>query len=155
MAIKKYLKYIIAFIIGFSFIGTSLLPSQAYADYDVCADGNAADYVKQAQGCGGNYKEDTFSTVLINILDAVIGAASLVAVVFIVIGGINYMTSAGDTQKTEKGKKTIIYALIGLVICALAFAIVNWVVAGVLNQSDGGGNNGKKSSYISTQLPIA
>ena len=38
------------------------------------------------------------------------------------------MTSSGDTGKVEKGKKTVIYALIGLVVCALAYAIVNWVI---------------------------
>ena len=45
------------------------------------------------------------------------------------------MTSAGDTGKIEKAKKTILYACIGLAVCALSFAIVNWVILGPLSSS--------------------
>jgi len=38
------------------------------------------------------------------------------------------MTSNGDATKLEKAKKTILYACIGLAICVLAFAIVNFVI---------------------------
>ena len=66
------------------------------------------------------------------ILNVVIGVLGIVCVIVIIIGGINYMTSSGDAGKVKKGKDTILYGLIGLVICALAFAIVNWVIMGVL-----------------------
>ena len=92
---------------------------------NVC-NGNAPASVKKAAGCSGNKNE--LQKNITNILKAVIGAAGLVAVIFIVIGGVQYMTSAGDTSKVEKAKKTVLYALIGLIICALAFAIVNWVI---------------------------
>ena len=62
------------------------------------------------------------------ILTAVIGALATVAVVVIIIGGVGYMTSSGDAGKVKKAKDTILYGIIGLVICALAFAIVNFVV---------------------------
>ena len=62
------------------------------------------------------------------IIEGVIAVLGLVCVVVMIIGGIQYMTSAGDTGKVEKGKKTIIYGLIGLIICALSYAIVNWVI---------------------------
>lgn len=87
------------------------------------------DDMKAAAGCS---QGDTFSGVIQGILSAIIGAGALVAVVYIVIGGINYMTSSGDAGKVEKAKKTILYALIGLAICALAFAIVNWTI-GTIN----------------------
>ncbi len=74
----------------------------------------------------------TLPNVIQAILSAIIGAGALVAVVYIVIGGVNYMTSSGDAGKVEKAKKTILYALIGLAICALAFAIVNWAI-GTIN----------------------
>lgn len=66
------------------------------------------------------------------IINAVIGILGLVCVVVMIIGGVNYMTSAGDAGKVKKGKDTILYGLIGLVICVLAFALVNWVISGVL-----------------------
>lgn len=67
------------------------------------------------------------------VLNAVIGILGLVCVVVMIIGGINYMTSAGDAGKVKKGKDTILYGLIGLVICVLAFALVNWVIKSVIS----------------------
>ena len=66
---------------------------------------------------------------LISILNAVIGSLGIVAVIVIVIGGILYMTSSGDAGKVKKAKDTILYGIIGLVICALAYAIVNFVIS--------------------------
>ena len=66
------------------------------------------------------------------ILNAIIGILGLVCVVVMIIGGVNYMTSAGDAAKVKKGKDTILYGLIGLIVCVLAFALVNWVIVGIL-----------------------
>jgi len=49
-------------------------------------------------------------------------------VVMIVIGGVNYMASQGDSQKIQKAKNTIMYGIIGMVIALLAFAIVQFVM---------------------------
>ena len=68
------------------------------------------------------------------ILNAVIGVLSFVCVVVIIIGGVTYMTSSGDTSKVKKAKDTIIYGVIGLVVCVLAFAIVNFVISNILGQ---------------------
>ena len=70
-----------------------------------------------------------------NILNAVIAVAGIVAVIFIVKGGFDYMTSSGDAGKVQKAKQTILYAVIGLIICALSFAIVNFVIIGLLGQN--------------------
>ena len=67
--------------------------------------------------------------VLINIINGVIGSLGIVAVIVVVIGGILYMTSSGDSTKVKKAKDTILYGIIGLVICALAYAIVNFVIS--------------------------
>ncbi len=82
---------------------------------------------------GGEGATDTLTTDITNIINAVIGILGLVCVVVMIIGGINYMTSAGDAGKVKKGKDTILYGLIGLVVCVLAFALVNWVIVGILN----------------------
>lgn len=75
------------------------------------------------------------SNAIIPIINGVIGVLGLVCVVVMIIGGINYMTSAGAADKVKKGKDTILYGLIGLVICVLAFALVNWVIAGVIGNN--------------------
>ena len=80
---------------------------------------------------GGSGGEDLVESIT-TILNAIIGVLGLVCVVVIIVGGINYMTSAGDTEKVKKGRNTILYGLIGLVICVLAFAIVNFVIGNIL-----------------------
>ena len=53
--------------------------------------------------------------------------AGAIAVIFIIIGGIQYTTSNGDSSATSKAKNTIIYSLVGLVFVIMAFAIVQLV----------------------------
>ena len=53
----------------------------------------------------------------------------------IIIGGVTYMTSSGDAGKVKKAKDTILYGVIGLVVVALAYAIVNFVITGIINKS--------------------
>ena len=69
-----------------------------------------------------------------SIINAVIAVLGIVCVVVMIIGGINYMTSSGDAGKVKKGKDTILYGLIGLVICVLAFALVNFVIVNIIKQ---------------------
>lgn len=113
------------------------------ATKDICNQSNVPQEVLDASGCSGS-NSTSFDSAIVSILNVIIGVAGIVAVIFIVIGGINYMTSGGDNTKVEKGKKTILYAVIGLVICALSFAIVNWVIRGALGQ----GNNAPSTSLI-------
>lgn len=77
-------------------------------------------------------KTDTFNDNITNILNAVIGVLGIVAVIVIIIGGVTYMTSSGDAGKVKKAKDTILYGVIGLVVVALAFAIVNFVIKNVI-----------------------
>ncbi len=64
-----------------------------------------------------------FSTVL-----AIVGA---LCVVFIIVGGINYVISEGDSGKVTKAKHTIIYAITGLIVSMFAFVIVRFVIGSV------------------------
>ncbi|MBR0480196.1 hypothetical protein IJJ49_02985 [Candidatus Saccharibacteria bacterium] len=76
---------------------------------------------------------DTLTSDLQTILGAIIGVLGFVCVVVMIIGGVNYMTSAGDSGKVKKAKDTILYGLIGLIVCALAFALVNFVIGTILS----------------------
>ena len=79
--------------------------------------------------------DDTLVANITAILNAVIAVLGLVCVVVMIIGGINYMTSSGDAGKVKKAKDTILYGLIGLIVCVLAFALVNFVIANIIGQS--------------------
>lgn len=62
---------------------------------------------------------------IVNVILYIIGA---IAVVMIVIGGLRYVLSGGDSSQTKSAKDTILYAVIGLVVAVLAYSIVNFVV---------------------------
>lgn len=64
-------------------------------------------------------------TDVINLFSIVVGVT---AVIMIIIGGFRYITSGGDSGNVSGAKNTILYALIGLVIVALAQTIVRFVI---------------------------
>lgn len=88
-------------------------------------------------GAGGKFNCDLLSETgagCVNANDVVthaiqwfIAIAGVVAVIFVVYGAISYITSSGDPTKLQKAKQSIIYALIGLAIVALAEAITAFV----------------------------
>ncbi len=134
---KRLLRIILPIILLFSAFMPFCIASPSYAakketTANICGDNTIPAAVQAANGCKDKTDEDTLPSIIINIINVVIGVLGLAAVVFIVIGGISYMTSSGEAAKIEKARKTILYALIGLGICVLAFAIVNFAV-GIIN----------------------
>ncbi|HEX5395339.1 MAG TPA: pilin [Candidatus Saccharimonadales bacterium] len=65
---------------------------------------------------------------VVNILSVIVG---VVAVIMIIVGGFRYITSGGKAESITGAKNTILYALIGLVIVALAQIIVRFVLTRV------------------------
>ncbi len=61
-----------------------------------------------------------------NVINFGIALGGLLAVYLVVFSGIKYITSNGDQYKVDAAKKTITYALVGLVIIILSFAVVNF-----------------------------
>lgn len=74
-----------------------------------------------------NTNLNEFIQSIINILLAVIG---IVAVLMLIVGGLKYVFSQGDEKAVNSAKNTILYAIIGLIVAILAFAIVNFVLEG-------------------------
>jgi hypothetical protein len=62
---------------------------------------------------------------VINIFSLVVG---VIAVIMIIIGGLKYITSGGDSGNVTSAKNTILYAIVGLIIVALAQIIVRFVL---------------------------
>ena len=76
--------------------------------------------------------DNTLEADVKTILSTIIGVLGFVCVVVMIIGGVNYMTSSGDAGKVKKAKDTILYGLIGLIVCVLAFALVQFVIGTIL-----------------------
>lgn len=69
--------------------------------------------------------------VLTRISNVILMIVGSISVVMLIYGGFRYIISGGDSKKVTDAKNTILYAIIGLVICILAYAIVNFVIASV------------------------
>lgn len=69
---------------------------------------------------------------LMNLTNWILGFVSMIAVLFVIWGGVQYLTSVGDENRMESGKRTVTYAFIGLVIAALAYGIINTIVSKIL-----------------------
>ena len=65
------------------------------------------------------------AATVVNVLSIVVGA---IAVIMIIFAGFRYITSGGDSNGVTSAKNTLIYAIVGIVIVALAQLIVHWVL---------------------------
>lgn len=64
-----------------------------------------------------------------NVILLIVG---IVSVIMLIYGGLRYILSGGDSKKVTDAKNTILYAIIGLIISLLAYAIVNFVLTSVV-----------------------
>ncbi len=88
---------------------------------DVCTGSNA-----NSEICQGRSTE-TQSGLVSTIIDTLLFVVGVLAVIMIIVGGIMYATSTGDSGRVSKAKNTITYAIVGLVVAMAAYAIVHWV----------------------------
>lgn len=83
---------------------------------------------KVAEEVEGIGDETDISVLIGRIVKTVLGLMGLVAVVLIIVGGFQWMTSGGSEEKIKKAKQMMGAALIGLVIVVLAYAIASFVI---------------------------
>lgn len=68
------------------------------------------------------------------IIQTIIGITGVILVIVLIYGGVLYMTSGGNEEKTATAKKAITYGIVGVVIIALAFAITRFVLDALIKQ---------------------
>ena len=117
----KRIGLIIGIFFGITAVGVAVSPVVSAVDiYQACKPGDTS-VVCQA-------KNETGAEDLVkNIINILLTVASVVAVIMIIIGGIRYAISNGDSNQVTAAKNTIMYAVIGLVIAIFAYAIVYFV----------------------------
>jgi len=71
--------------------------------------------------------------ILTKIINTVLFAVGLISVVMLIYGGVRYTVSGGAADAVKNAKNTILYAIVGVVISLLAYAIVNWVVGALVS----------------------
>lgn len=70
-------------------------------------------------------------TIINNIVNAILGVVGLVAVAMIVYAGVLYTISGGEQKKLDTAKSTLTYAIVGLLVALLSYAIVNFIISAV------------------------
>ena len=89
--------------------------------------------------------------VFTQITNTVLYAVGIISVIMLIYGGLRYVISGGDSKKVTDAKNTILYAIIGLIISILAFAIVNFVINTVTGTNDSAANPTVETSEQQSQ----
>jgi hypothetical protein len=145
-----------ALLVGLFAAGTALLvpatPAFADAASEACAGlkvTNPDAKCDDGSGGGGDAEADAGKLVrtIVNVISWIVGVA---AVIMIIIGGLRYVISGGDSNGVSGAKNTILYAIIGLVIVLFAQVIVAFVLTNVTKDPGSGGGTTTTSPDGST-----
>jgi len=134
-SLKRTLQALLAVPVLMLVLSFAAVPAFA-ADLTIGGGANAAQGTDQQgtasclidTGNGDCQGEGLFKTVT-NVLLFIIGA---IAVIMLVVGGIRYTVSAGDQNQVTAAKHTIMYAIVGIIVAILAYAIVNFVIGSLV-----------------------
>jgi len=86
----------------------------------------------QISGLADNLpKVDAAHSNIATIFNALYVIAGMLAIIFIIVGGIRYTLAGGEASKISQAKSTILYSVVGLVIVILAFSITNFILSSV------------------------
>ncbi len=135
--ISKLKNVVMAIALLFAFAAPAVVPAVAFAvNPDIGGSlGCGANLDVTATNCNTQTAGSTNSlqevlTKGVNIFSIIVG---IIAVIMIIVGGLKYITSGGDSGNVSSAKNTIIYAIVGLIIVALAQFIVRFVLGTATN----------------------
>ena len=120
---------------------TALTLTVALAPHSLAFDGTITSGAEAARG--SDQTADLFGSTgvfktITNVLLYVLGAIS---VIMIIIGGLRYVISGGNSTNVTAAKNTILYAIVGVIIAILSYAIINFVLGSFTGSGSGGGTN--------------
>ena len=78
------------------------------------------------------------TTIIAGIIKFILGLVGVVALIFMIYGGVTWMTSSGNAEQVKKGKGALIWAALGLVVCFLAYSVIAFVITKTINLGSGG-----------------
>lgn len=78
--------------------------------------------------CKSTGTETNASNAIKDIINLLLYILGVIAVIAIIIGGLRYVVSGGDSNAVKGAKDMILFAVIGLIVALLAYSIVNFVV---------------------------
>lgn len=122
-------KMFLGLLIGVMVLMGALVPVGVFAEPDnICDDTSIPEELREAAGCRtGDERNETIMPVVMGVIQVALGVVGIVAVIVLVYGAIIYATSTGDARKIYQAKNIILYAIVGLVVSSLSYAIVFFV----------------------------
>lgn len=123
---KKIMKYAFPMILVLGLLAVTMIPHNVLA-LTLQEGAEAA----RCDGCPAELFGPTGA--FRQITNTILYIVGIIAVVMLIIGGIKYVVSGGDSKKVTDAKNTVLYAIIGLVISVFAYAIVNFVISALPN----------------------
>ena len=123
---KIFTKILTAGILMIGLLGVFTPAVSAANGIDICSNGNENSVYCQNKDKG----EGQVNGIIKTIVEVLLMAVGAISIIMIVIGGILFALSSGDTQKAAKARSTILYAVVGLIVSVFASAIVNFVFDG-------------------------
>jgi len=130
-------KIILALLLMLSVVGLSVVPAFAVDSNSICNDSNLDEEQKQAAGCKNSNADTRTLPEVVNVgLNVAVGVVGILCVGVIIMGGQRYMTAMGEPGKVKQAKDMITWAVVGLVVALLAWAIVRFVSQAVTSQTN-------------------
>ena len=153
---KSFKKFLAVFMLAGLFAGGALSGS-VFAKPPKSAAGNSSAGAANGSGSGGSsgicppgsknpgaaniaacnidpdHKGDDLISDTNKIINVVIGVLGVVAVAVVIYGGFLFLTAQGDPGKIRKGKDSITWGIIGLIIALLSWSIINFVLSSTMS----------------------
>ena len=153
---KSFKKFLAVFMLAGLFAGGALSGS-VFAKPPKSAAGNSSAGAANSSGSGGSsgicppgsknpgaaniaacnidpdHKGDDLISDTNKIINVVIGVLGVVAVAVVIYGGFLFLTAQGDPGKIKKGKDSITWGIIGLIIALLSWSIINFVLSSTMS----------------------
>lgn len=136
---SRMIKKILALaMIAATIVTSALAPMSCQANGDPMKDA-CSKVGKNSAACDVLQKNgdqvDKVNSIISNVTTKLLFFVGVACVIMIIYSGVQYITSAGDTSKTKKATQTMIYAIVGLVIAVMAYAIIWFVLNNIMGVS--------------------
>lgn len=86
-------------------------------------------FLRALNGCQGGIKG-----IVLMIINFFLGFLGLLAVIMVIYGGFLYVSSAGNEENVNKAKKILLYAVLGIIVIIVSFALINTILGAATGQ---------------------
>lgn len=112
--------FILVAVIGLSFLDSPVGAQVELYSQGACNNAGGGDICAKSN-------DDSIAPLVQVVINALLYIAGAVSLIFMLVGGLKFITSAGDPGKAASGRNTVLYALAGILVSSLAFVIVQYI----------------------------